>query len=305
MAPPEPFATDPMPAVKETGATWIAVIPYAYTRPGQPRVQLPGRSWQWWGESSEGAQKTIRLAHTAGLRVMLKPQVYVPGGWTGALDFDSSDDWARWEADYAQYLLGFARLAASEHVAMLCIGTELKQALAKRPAFWHTLIRNLRAVYPGKLTYSANWDDWDRVPFWSDLDYIGISAYFPLVDDATPDEPALMQAWQPIVSRLRDFSIKQHNPILFTEFGYLSVDGSGWRNWELEPSISSRRINQLAQARCLSALLATWQAQDFWAGGFLWKWFPNMRGHEGYPERDYTPQGKQGEAVLRRYYRGP
>ena len=134
MAPPEPFAADPMPAVKETGATWIAVIPYAYTRPGQPRVQLPGRSWQWWGESSEGAQKTIRLAHTAGLRVMLKPQVYVPGGWTGALDFDSSDDWARWEADYAQYLLGFARLAASEHVAMLCIGTELKQALAKRPA---------------------------------------------------------------------------------------------------------------------------------------------------------------------------
>jgi hypothetical protein len=31
--------------------------------------------------------------------------------------------------------------------------------------------------------------------------------------------------------------------------------------------------------------------------------FPNMRGHEGYPERDYTPQGKMAEEILRKWYR--
>lgn len=304
VAPPEPFATNPMPAVQSVGASWIAVIPYAYTRPGQARVQLPGSAWQWWGEGLDGARQTIRLAHAAGLRVLLKPQVYVPGGWTGSLDFERSEDWTRWESDYAQYILQFARLAAEQGVSLLCIGTELQRSLAKRPDYWHGLISKVRAVYSGKLTYSANWDDWDRVPFWSELDYIGISAYFPLIADTTPSEEALRQAWLPIVSRLRDYSRNLNKPILFTEYGYLSVDGSGGRTWELEATITQRRTNELAQARCLSALLATWLPQDFWAGGFLWKWFPNMRGHEGYPERDYTPQGKQGEAVLRRYYRG-
>ncbi|MCB9332001.1 MAG: hypothetical protein H6574_13045 [Lewinellaceae bacterium] len=66
----------------------------------------------------------------------------------------------------------------------------------------------------------------------------------------------------------------------------------------------NRPINEQAQANCLEALLSTMQAEPWWAGGFLWKWFPNGRGHEGYPERDYTPQGKVGEAVLRRWYGG-
>lgn len=304
VAPPEPFAENPIPAIQDVGAGWIAVIPYAYTRPGQPRVQLPSSRFSWWGERKEGVQKTVRLAHAAGLRVMLKPQVYVPGSWTGALDFERSDDWQRWEADYAQYILSFARLAADEHISLLCIGTELGRAVAKRPAFFRTLISQVRAIYPGKLTYSANWDEWDRVPFWPDLDYVGISAYFPLLPDSTPTEEALRDAWGPIVNRLSEYHKNINKPILFTEYGYLSVDGSGWRNWELEPTITGRPINEAAQAHCLSALLGTWLPQDAWAGGFLWKWFPNMRGHEGYPERDYTPQGKQGEAVLRRWYRG-
>lgn len=304
VAPPEPFSENPIPAIKKAGAGWIAVVPYAFTRQGQASVRYHESGTHWWGERPEGVRETIRLAHEAGVRVMLKPQVYVPRSWTGSLHFETSEDWAAWEADYERYILRMARLGDSSQVDLFCIGTEFRTAIARNPAFWFDLIKKIRQTYSGKLVYSANWDDWEQVPFWKELDYIGLSGYFPLTEGATPDVAVLKKAWKPICQRLSAFSKEQGRPILFTEYGYLSVDGSGWRNWELENGIKSRPVNEQAQANCLEALLATMQAEDWWAGGFLWKWFPNMRGHEGYPERDYSPQGKLGETVLRKWYGG-
>ena len=48
--------------------------------------------------------------------------------------------------------------------------------------------------------------------------------------------------------------------------------------------------------------MATWSQEPYWAGGFLWKWFPNMKGDEGHPERDYSPQGMLGERTLKKWY---
>jgi hypothetical protein len=58
---------------------------------------------------------------------------------------------------------------------LFCFGTELGNAIAKRPQYWSQLIVKIRK-YTGKLTYAANWDDFDKVPFWKELDYIGIDA---------------------------------------------------------------------------------------------------------------------------------
>lgn len=93
VAPPEPFSENPMPAVTTTGANWIAVVPFAFTRPGTPAVRYSGKN-HWWGERPDGVRETIRLAHEAGIRVMLKPQVYIPRSWTGALEFETAADWA-------------------------------------------------------------------------------------------------------------------------------------------------------------------------------------------------------------------
>jgi hypothetical protein len=304
VAPPEPFPANPMPAAAAVGANWIAAIPYAFTRPGTPSVRFSEQGGQWWGESPEGVRQTIRLAHQQGIKVMLKPQVYIPHSWTGILDFASDADWAAWEKDYEYYILFFARLAADEKADLFCIGTEFNNAIQKRPTFWTQLIDKIKNEYKGPLTYSANWDDWDKVPFWAQLNYIGLGGYFPLVDTLTPAVADLQEAWKPIVARLKNFSDTQGRPVLFTEFGYLSVSGCGWRNWELENGIENRPINEQAQANCFEALFSTFHREPWWAGGFLWKWFPNMRGHEGYPERDYTPQGKTGEQYLKKWYSG-
>jgi hypothetical protein len=302
VAPPRPFPANPMGPVKAVHANWIAVIPYAFTRPGNATVKYHAFDGKWWGESMTGVAETIRLAHEAGVKTMLKPQVYVPGGWTGHIDFQTEAEWVSWEGDYERYILPMARLADSLDVEMFCIGTEFNNPIQKRTDYWRSLIKKIRAIYDGPLTYSSNWDDWPRVPFWDDLDYIGLSGYYPLVNAATPPVDSLKAAWQPIKAQLKAFSIQHQKPILFTEYGYLTVDNCGWRNWETEPIVKSLPINQQAQANCYEALHATFSPESWWAGGFVWKWFPNGQGHEGYPERDYTPQGKRAESVLAKWH---
>jgi len=301
VAPPNEFTNNPMPEVKAVNADWIAVVPFAFTRVGEPKVNF-NSNYQWWGERPEGAKETIRLAKKSGLKIMLKPQVYIPRSWPGALDFSESSDWEKWEADYRDYIMLFAKMAVEEQVEIFCIGTEFKFSVRNRANFWWNLIKEIRTIYKGKLTYASNWDDYDEVPFWNELDYIGIDAYFPLVDAKTPSILDLKKAWKPLATEMEAFSVKEKKPILFTEFGYLTVDNCAWQNWELEKVIDDCQVNQQAQANALQGLFESFWNKDFWAGGFLWKWFPEGQGHEGFKPKDYTPQGKLGAKVLAEWY---
>jgi hypothetical protein len=303
VAPWAPFTDDPMAEVKSISANWIAVVPYAFTPSNGPaRVVYNQHGQQWWGERPEGIAETVRRAHESSLSVMLKPQVYIDNNWTGSLEYTDQKDAENWEADYEKYILNMAQLAENQRIMLFCIGTEFRGMIGKRPEFWFQLIEKIRAIYHGKLTYSANWDDWSKVPFWSKLDFVGLGGYFPLVDEKEPSVEKIVAAWQPIRAQLQAFSDSLQKPILFTEYGYLTVDNCSWRNWELESNINSRPINQLAQANAMHALHTVFQKETWWAGGFLWKWFPNGMGHEGYPERDYTPQGKQSEVILKKWF---
>lgn len=302
VAPPDPYPNDPMKSVIDLGASWVAVIPYAFTRVNQANVGY-NAGWQWWGERPEGVQKTIELAKASNIKVILKPQVYVPRSWTGDLDF-SDEEWENWESDYENYIIPFAEMADSLHVEVFCIGTEFKKSVKKREAFWRALIKKVRGVYKGRLAYAANWDEYQDVPFWDALDMVGINAYFPLTKSKTPSTAELKKAWLPYRKQIRKFYNRVKKPIVFTEYGYLSVDGCAHNTWELEGKIKQLSINQEAQANAIHALFEVFWDEPYWHGGFLWKWFPNMKGGEGYDERDYTPQGKKGEIVLKEWFNG-
>jgi hypothetical protein len=72
---------------------------------------------------------------------------------------------------------------------------------------------------------------------------------------------------------------------------------------EIEPIATTLAINQEAQATSLDALYQTFWQESFWAGGFLWKWFPLGEGHEGYVERDYDPQNKKAAEIMNEWFR--
>jgi hypothetical protein len=302
VAPPQPFENDPMPALQEVGSNWVCVIPYAFTRMEVPQLIYNHHGKQWWGEKPEGIRTTIQLAQEKGLQVMLKPQVWIPRGWTGTLSFEP-EEWASWEEGYESYILYFAAMAEELQVPLFCIGTEFRKSIKERPSFWLDLIKKVRKIYSGNITYAANWDDYSAVHFWNQMDFVGINAYFPLIDKKTANPFEIEAAWKKWVQEIEAFMQNQEAPLLFTEYGYLSVDHCTWKTWELEANIHHHSINQQAQAFAYQALYDVFWEKPYWAGGFLWKWFPEMKGHEGYPDKDYTPQGKKAEEVIRAWWK--
>lgn len=302
VAPPDPFPKNPIPPLTDIGVNWISIIPYGFTPQGQTKVHYNNSQWQWWGEKPEGVIETNRLAKVHGIKTMLKPQIYVPGDWPGGIKFESEEKWREWEDDYTKFIMDFVTIAINQKIDMICIGTEFKVSTMERNDYWVKLIENIRKIYAGKLTYAANWDEYQHIQFWGDLDYIGVDAYFPLVNEDTPSISALQAAWKDDKAKMKKISEQFDVPILFTEYGYLSVDGCAYNNWELEKNIDNLSINELAQANAIDAVLSTFWMESFWAGGFLWKWFPNLKGHEGYLEKDYTPQGKKSLETLKEWF---
>ena len=301
VSPPREFQTDPMPALTQVHADWVALVPYAFSRQDSPEVYF-NSSTQWWGERVEGIETSIQYAKSNNMKIMIKPQVWIHGMWVGDVNHKSEQDWKIWEATYKKYIMQFVEIAVKHDVEMVCIGTEYRVSAEKRESFWRSLISEIREIYSGKLTYSANWDDYEKVPFWDALDYIGISSYFPLSDMDTPPKLLLSYRWGKHVKKLRKFSRKWDRKILFTEYGYLSVDGAAGKTWKLEKVVNDLDVNEQAQANGYDALLDAFWEEEFWAGGFLWKWFPEGYGREDRMKKEYTPKDKKAADVLAKWY---
>lgn len=298
--PPRVIGMEEMGEVKRINAGWVGVIPYGFSRSGEPQVTFDSER-QWWGERTEGSCMLIEYAKSHNLKVMLKPHVWVRGeGWTGDFDLNSEDDWKVWEKDFSSYILNYVRVADSLNVEMLCIGTEYRQPAKERPAFWRELIKDIRKVYDGKITYASNWDNYENISWWDAVDYIGIDAYFPLAEGAHPTIAEIEEGWEPIKVELASFSAKWDKPILFTEYGFQSANGAAGKHWELDKS--SENINEQLQADAYQATYQALMDENWFAGGFLWKWHFTYQGGGRWRGTEWTPQNKPAEKVIARWY---
>ncbi len=303
VAPPRQVGDACMLPVKQINAGWVALNPYAFGRKGQPDI-IYNVDRQMWGEKMEGVKACVEHARKQQLKVMIKPHVWVQGeGWAGDFTLSTEEGWKSWEKNYARYILDFADLSEANQVEMLCIGTEYRQAVRQRPNFWKNLISQVRTRYKGKLTYAANWDEYTTVPFWNQLDYIGIDAYFPISSEVTPTAAELISGWEKESDAMKAFSERQKKPILFAEYGYRSIDKTAWKQWELPDGWHSKApANLIAQTNAYEALYRTFWNQPWFAGGFIWKWYDDHGKAGGNENSDYTPQHKPAEQVIRKYY---
>lgn len=301
VATPKPISEKSVLDIKNINVGWVTLVPYGFQR-GFEGELVHNLERQWWGEKVDGVEECIKMCKAQGIKIMIKPQIWVRGKWIGDLDYKTDAEWEKWENQYKNYLMAYVKVAVKTNADMICIGTEIRNSVAKRPQFWKGLIKEIKKTYKGKLTYSANWDDYSKISFWKDLDYIGISSYYPLVATKTPTVKELVSKWEPIKRELGRYSKRFEKKILFTEYGYLTVDGCTGKTWELEKNLKSLPKNEEAQKNAYEALYSVFWKEDFWAGGFIWKWFPDGMGHEGQPDKDYTPQGKLAESVVKRWY---
>lgn len=287
--------------LKKLNANWLSIMPFGFLRQKNSPKLYYNIDRQWYGERYDGVKQYIELIHKNNIKVMLKPQIWIgDGDFTGFIDMKTESDWQAFEKQYANMILLYAQLAEDTQTAMFCLGTELHNFVIKRPDFWHRLIKDIKAIYSGQLTYAENWDKIDNVPFWNQLDYIGVDAYFPISEAQTPTLEAVKTAWQPISKNLSVLSENHQVPILFTEFGYRSIDYAGKTPWE--SNRINGQINEQAQAVLLQGLMESLWDKPWFAGGFLWKWFHH---HDKPSERHanrFSIQHKQAEAVVRHVY---
>ena len=292
-SPPMEIGEDEMNEIKISKANWVAIVPYGYTPRGESKVYYDS-PFQWWGERKEGVVEMIKSAKSSGFKVMLKPQVWIPGSWVGDYLPESMDVW---EKSVTEFTLVQASLAQEQRVDIFCFATEYKIIATEYPEVFRRLIKSIRQVYDGKLTYAANWDEYEQVPFWSDWDFIGVNAYFPLVQNKVPTATQLEKAWEPKIQKLNELHQRYQKPILYTEFGYRSVEGAAGNQWEVE----SNPFNQDAQSVAFQSFFANAWDQPWCAGGFIWKWrFFDDAG--GLNDKSYSPQGKKALDVIKGAY---
>jgi hypothetical protein len=290
------------------GVEWIAQTPFGWQAgPSDPHVELVTGGRVYWGETDEGIAATTALARERGIETLLKPHVWVRGGggaWPGDVAFQGEEQWQRWFASYRTFLLHYARLAQRLDIPALCVGTELRRTVS-REAQWRTLIAAVRQVYDGRLVYAANWHgELEEVPFWDALDYVGVQAYFPLSEAAVPAVEELVAAWDPHLGAVERVQARWSKPVLFTEIGYRSVAGALARPWEWprRGDRSAPTVEGLAaQANGYEAFFRAVWHRPWFAGAYVWKWFPDGARDGG---GGFSPQGKPAEAVLARWYGG-
>ena len=233
---------------------------------------------------------------------MIKPQIWVSRGqFTGTIEMQSEENWEELEASYDKFMLNYAELAEETNASILCIGTELEKFVENRPEYWQRLIKKIRAIYKGKLTYAANWDEYKRTPFWKELDYIGIDAYFPLSESQTPSLLELETGWQPWKKTILEVSQSNGRPILFTEFGYRSMDYTAKKPWLVDNN--EDKVNMDAQVNAKKAIFNEFWKEDWFAGGYVWKWFIQHDKSGGDSDNRFTPQNKPAQAVIRDHYK--
>lgn len=297
----QPVDTTHVRPIHLVNANYAAIMPFGFIQnTSHPQVYY-NTDRQWFGETVDGVAQYVGALRKEGIEVMLKPQIWIwQGAYTGTLQMATEDDWKRLEDSYAEFILTYARQAELLKIPIFCIGTELEKFVEARPEYWNELIGRIRASYSGKLTYAANWDEYKRVHFWEQLDYVGVDAYFPISTETTPSLQAAMEGWEPWLTQLEAVSQKVDRPVLFTEYGYRSIDGAGAEPWQSNRVEGA--INLEAQQVLLKALYESVWEQQWFAGGFVWKWFIDHHRVGGEQNNMFTPQNKPAQKLIGEYY---
>lgn len=298
-------------SLRRNNFDWITLVPYG----DQASYDSPFMTSQW-GDSIKTIQRNsewlnqINKAHKAGFKVFVKPHIWMhsdsEGKWRSDIYPTDDKNWELWKESYRKFIFRYARIAEEGKAEMFCIGTELLRLSLEKTEFWRTLIKEVRTIYSGKITYAANWyKEYEKITFWDELDYIGVQAYFPLVKKENPSVEQIVKGWGKHIPNLQKVSKKYNRSILFTELGYKSTRDAAITPWEwIDYSENAdQRLSLETQANCYDGFFhVVWQ-EEWFAGIHLWQWSTRNKHRDPNQNLDFTPQGKPAEKVLARGFK--
>ncbi len=301
-----PYSEALLDELVHLGVTWISITPF-------------GRIWSLtstditmdfeapYEDNRVAIARFVEQAHERGIRVLLIPHLWVWSevGWRGEIDPGTPEGWADYQASYRAFVLAWARDAAAAEVDAFSIGVECKSWSGRFGSFWASFIDEVRAAYPGLLTYSANWDEAEAVLFWDRLDLIGINAFYPLAHH----DGATFAEYQEGARQARDavgaISEVLDMPVLFVEVGYTTRRDAAVEPWLWPDGMTDVAYSEEEQSRALEASLDAFVPEEWFAGFFVWRYYASLDDVSQEAMWGFSPHGKVTERMLAGIFHAP
>ena len=276
--------------VKEVGYDTVAIMVPAYQDTLDSKLVFTNDKPNGDTPTEKALKHAIETCHELGLRVMIKPHVD-PRTDEARINIMPSEAWFD---SYESMIVRYAAFSEENKVEMFSIGTELEATTFETwTPRWNQVIGSVKEKYSGILTYSANWTEYQEVPFWDKMDFIGIDAYFPLTETNNPSLEELKDAWTREADKIEEWLKEKKltdKGVLFTEVGYPSADGANRQPWVAITKVTDEK----EQAECLQAMFETVSLRPWFKGYYIWQYFPQDR----WSPLGFTVKGKKAEDVI-------
>lgn len=231
----------------------------------------------------------IGFAKKIGLRVALKPTVNCKNGtWRAHINFFDEDvhcepKWCNWFASYSDFQLHYAKIAEETGCEMFIAGCEMVMA-ERREDEWRELIKRVREVYSGIVSYNTDKYQEHNVKWWDAVDVITSSGYYPIED------------WEKELDRIEKVVKHFNKPFFFAETGCMSVAGSESvpNDWSLKGEIDCN-----VQAKWYEEMIRAVEKRTWISGFVLWDWPAELYARsEAEKQGGYNIYGKPAEKVV-------
>lgn len=258
--------------------------------------------------SPEAISSVIKHAKARKLRVVMMPVVLLAAPrndkeWRGRID---PDDWEAWFDSYRWMMHHFAWIAQVNDVDILVVGSELVSTEAKADQ-WRRTITEIRRVFRGRLTYSSNWDHYSKIPFWDQLDLIGMNSYWSFAKgswdfgkEKTVTLEQIEGRWREIQAEILPFVKSKGKPLIFLEVGWCSMANMAHEPWDY--TRGNAPVDLELQRMLYEGFFRSWQGNPTLGGFMIWEWTPGEGGPE---DRGYTPENKPAEKLIKEWLAKP
>ena len=184
----------------------------------------------------------------------------------------------------------YAKFCEENNVDILIIGCELV-GTDHRDDKWKSLVKEIRKIYNGLLTYNCDKYQEHNVKWWDVLDYISSSGYYPVGTISKE------------LNRIEDVCKKFNLPFIFTEAGCPSVKGASSipNDWFL---IETGDVCEEDQYNYFNELFEECSKRKFVKGFCLWDWpIKSPQNEMNKYKKDYSVKFKKAENLIFQYFR--
>ena len=292
--------------LKRLGATWVSITPFGQIWDlNSTEINLTFEAP--YEKNRQGIVAFLKEAKRLGLRTLVIPHLWVetPGLWRGEINFENVEDWQSYQKNYRAFVLSWAEAANAGGADMFSIGVECKSWSGRFGPYWQSLIADVRAVFDGDLTYSANWDEAEDVIFWDLLDMIGVNAFYPLARQNGASDATYLAHAKKHAQKIGQLANTLSRPVVFVEVGYTTRANAAVEPWLWPDGMTNVVLDEHEQARALKATFNAFIPERWFMGFFIWRYYAYLHDVSQEARWGFSPHAKEAAEVLAETFAAP